>query len=509
MTTTTPFNFSMSKQSAALRPSSAARWATFEAAAAVFLFFAATIASAQTVTVTTLLTFDGTDGSPAISGLVQGTDGNFYGTAERGGSNSVGTVFKITPQGVLTTLYNFCSLPGCSDGDYPEAPMTLATDGNFYGTTYYGGTSTLPYGTVFKLTPQGTLTTLYNFCSQPLCTDGSFPSAGLTQGADGNFYGTTYEGGANNFGTLFKITAKGQLITLYSFCSQPGCADGEYPSYAGLVFGTDGNFYGIANLGGANGDYGTVFKVTPAGKLTTLYSFCSQSNCTDGIYPEGILQATNGNFYGTATAGGTCPYSTQGCGTVFEITSAGKFTTLYTFCPQNNCLDGAYPVGLVQASDGNLYGTTGQGGISTNGTGNGGSLFRISVDGEFTSLHGFCSDSSCSDGTEPRGLVESTEGIFGGATESAAGTIFTLDVGLRPFVQTVPTSRKVGGTVIILGNNLAGTTSVTFNGTAATFRVTSSTEIMTAVPAGATSGKVKVVTPRGTLVSNLAFRVTP
>jgi uncharacterized repeat protein (TIGR03803 family) len=212
--------FDSDRTAVAPQSSGPARRNGWTIAAIMFLVFSGTIApSAQTVTLTTLVTIDAPFASP--SGLVQGTDGNLYGTEERGGSNSVGAVFMITPQGLLTTLYNFCSLPGCTDGDYPRAPLTLATDGNFYGTTYYGGASTLPYGTVFKLTTQGTLTTIYSFCSQSSCTDGSFPSAGLVQGADGNFYGTTYEGGANNFGTLFKITPKGQLTSCIAFAPSP------------------------------------------------------------------------------------------------------------------------------------------------------------------------------------------------------------------------------------------------------------------------------------------------
>jgi uncharacterized repeat protein (TIGR03803 family) len=502
-------NPSVSRHTAGLKPSRLPQWSVLKAAAVVLLVCAAATTTSYAQTVTTLLTFDGTDGSLPISGLVQGLDGNYYGTAYRGGNGNVGTAFKITPQGSLTTLYNFCSLQGCTDGEYPNAALVLATDGNFYGTTYFGGASALPYGTVFKLTPQGSLTTLYNFCSQSSCTDGSFPSAGLVQGADGNLYGATYEGGSNNVGTLFKITPKGQLTTIYSFCAQPGCADGEYPSYAGLVLGTDRNLYGVTNLGGANGNYGTVFKVTSSGKLTTLYSFCSQSNCADGIYPEGILQATNGSFYGTANAGGACPYTTQGCGTVFKLTSAGKLTTLYTFCPQNNCPDGANPIGLVQASDGNFYGTTSQGGISTNGTTNAGSIFKISATGAFTSLYGFCSQTNCADGTLPRDLVQVTSGSFIGTTESSPGTIFKLDAGLHSFVQAVPSLGKAGASVIILGNSLSGSTSVSFNGTVATFKVISATEIKATVPAGATTGKIKVVTTHGTRATNVVFRVTP
>ncbi len=212
------------------------------------------------------------------------------------------------------------------------------------------------------------LTTLYNFCSQPNCSDGSDPTAALVQAKDGNFYGTTFSGGANSnctwgCGTVFKITAGGTLTTLYSF-SGP---DGEYP-YAGLVQASDGNFYGTASWGGGGGNCseppsysgcGTVFKITPGGMLTTLYTFAGP----DGANPYGgLVQGSDGNFYGT-TYGGGC--QSDGCGTVFKITPSGALTTLYSFCSQSSCADGGVPnAGLVQAADGNFYGTTTAGWVS-------------------------------------------------------------------------------------------------------------------------------------------------
>ncbi len=270
-------------------------------------------------------------------------------------------VFKITPTGTLTTLYSFCAQSGCTDGEYPVAGLVQGTDGNFYGTTPEGGAN--GGGTVFKITPTGTLTTLYSFCAQNNCADGANPAAGLVQATDGNFYGTTYAGGANGYGTVFKITPSGTLTTLYSFCSKGGCADGSYPE-AGLVQATDGNLYGTTFAatfdGGANGD-GTVFKITPSGTLTTLYSFSGP----DGANPwAGLVQATDGNFYGTTYAGGA-----NGDGTVFKTPLTGILTTLHSF----DGTDGAGPeAGLVQATDGNFYGTTFYGG--TNGAG---TVFRL------------------------------------------------------------------------------------------------------------------------------------
>jgi uncharacterized repeat protein (TIGR03803 family) len=420
---------------------------------AVFLLCATTAIELPAQTFATLHSFDGTDGALPPAGLIQATDGNFYGTTGIAGANSDGTVFKITPSGTLTTLYNFCSQSGCADGQNPSAGLIQATDGNFYGTTSGGGVNL--QGTIFRITASGALTTLYSFCSQSGCTDGSMPQAGLVQATNGNFYGTTYGGGgANGRGTVFKITPGGTLTTLYSFCPQSGCPDGGSPQ-AGLIQATNGSFYGTTFAGGAH-DLGTVFKITPGGNLTTLYSFCSVGypDCADGDLPRfgSLVQATNGDLYGTAPSGGAQIYY----GTIFKITPGGTLTTLYSFCPQSGCPDGDDPRGtLVQDTNGNLYGTT----------------------------------------------------FAGGA--NGVGTVFSLSVGLGPFVETQTTSGKVGAAVKILGTNLTGATSVTFNGTAATFHVVSSSEITTTVPMGASTGKVKVVTPHGTLTSNVSFRVTP
>src|ERR1035438_5459485 len=223
------------------------------------------------------------------------------------------------PDWSLTTLYSFCSQTGCTDGTDPTW-LIQGTDDNFYGTTAGGGAN--GGGTFFKMTPGGTLTPLHSFCSQS-CTDGSSPVA-LIQGTDGNFYGTTPYGGANGQGgTVFKITPNGNLTTLYSFCSQTGCTDGTEPRW--LIQGTDGNFYGTTQVGGANNE-GTVFKITPNGTLTMLYSFSFCSPCTEGFLPGALVQGTDGNFYGTTYDGGA-----TGGGTIFQITPSGTLTTLYSF----------------------------------------------------------------------------------------------------------------------------------------------------------------------------------
>ena len=398
-----------------------------EMACIVLVFYAATVITGSAQTLTTLHSFDLTDGAMPMAGLVQATDGNFYGTTEVGGG--YGTVFKITPSGTLTTLHRFNG----TDGAVPyDAELVQATDGNFYGTTPSGGANNNCVdggcGTVFKITPSGTLTTLYSFCSQPNCTDGSEPWAGLVQARDGNFYGTTVSGGANGYGTIFKITPSGTPTILYSFCSNPvaNCPDGAGP-YAGLVQATDGNFYGTTFGGGAY-HLGTVFKITPSGTLTTLHSF----NYTDGEGPDsGLVQATDGNFYGTTPSGGANGYGT---GTIFKITPSGTLTTLYTFCSQLNCTDGQQPeAALVQATDGNFYGTTFSGGANDTCSHypphRCGTVFKITSSGTLTTLHSF----NGADGDSPwAGLVQATDGNFYGTTAfggaNGDGSVFSLSL---------------------------------------------------------------------------------
>jgi uncharacterized repeat protein (TIGR03803 family) len=472
---------------------------------AMSLLCAATAIALPAQTFTTLHSFDGTGGADPYAGLVQAADGDLYGTTYEAGAHGSGTIFKITPSGTVSTVYSFCSQSGCADGANPLAALIQATDGQLYGTTAKGGTSRYD-GTIFGITPSGTLTVLYSFCSQSDCADGANPAAALVQATNGNFYGTTTDGGAGGVGgTAFEFGRTGTLRTLYSFCSLGGCADGEVP-FGALIQTANLNFYGTTGDGGTDGS-GTVFKITPGGTLITVHSF----DFTDGHYPAaGLVQGTDQNLYGTTQAGGP-----NGYGTVFKITSTGTLTTLYSFCPKIGCADGSSPASaLVWGSDGNLYGTTFEGGTNGQGT-----VFRISPGGTLATLYSFCSQSGCTDGAGPRAeLVQDTDGNFygttvGGGTSAACsggcGTAFSLSVGLAPFVETRPTFGKAGKPVKILGTDLTGATSVTFNGTPAAFTVESGSLIKTAVPAGATTGTVQVVTPSGTLSSNVPFRVAP
>jgi uncharacterized repeat protein (TIGR03803 family) len=375
-------------------------------------------------TFTSLFSFDGTDGEAPRAALVQATDGNFYGTTVEGGASGncadgCGTVFKIAPSGTLTVLHSFDG----TDGTEPNG-LIQATNGNFYGTTAFGGAN--GKGTVFEITPSGTLTTLASFNGM----NGQSPEAALIQAADGNFYGTTSRGGANKLcpprrtltcGTVFKITHSGTLTTLASF----GEEGGSVP-FSPLIQATDGNFYGTTPS--------TVFKVTPSGTLTTLAIVSSSY--------AGLVQATDGNFYGTTEYGGNAANCDGGCGTVFKVTPSGTLTTLLSFTNSAN------PVAaLIQATDGNLYGTTGVGGANNDCGGSApgpigcGMVFKVTLGGALTTLFSFDS----TDGAGPQAaLVQATNGEFYGTTAgggaSAAcnsqgdvgcGTVFSLSVGLN------------------------------------------------------------------------------
>jgi uncharacterized repeat protein (TIGR03803 family) len=488
----------------------------WEKACAVLLLCAATAITSHAQAFTTLYRFEwplNPGGAGPAAGLIQATDGDLYGTTFSGGNGNGfgGVIFRITPSGTLTTVHIFCLQPSCPDGRSPDAGPVQATDGNLYGTTAFGGAQ-IHYGTVFRTTLSGTLTTLYSFCSQTNCTDGDQPEAGLVQAVDGNFYGTTAAGGASDdceggCGTVFRITPSGALTTLHSFAQ----TDGAVPS-AGLIQALDGDFYGTTSQGGDNTadcelGCGTVFRITASGMLETVHSFCSESGCADGRSPiAGLIQATDGNLYGTTFLGGA-----SGGGTVFRITPSGTLTTLYSFCSQSDCRDGSAPqAGLVQATDGNLYGTTVEGGAFGKGT-----VFSISLSGTLTMLYSFCSQSGCPDGNFPEAaLVQDTNGILYGTTgagggASDAGTVFSINMGIASFVSFVRNPAREGRPFGILGQGLTGTKNVSLNGTPATYTVKSDTLIEATVPAGATTGYVTVTTPSGTLTSNVPFHVLP
>jgi uncharacterized repeat protein (TIGR03803 family) len=296
--------------------------------------------------------------------LLQGDDGGLYGTTSGGGTNNFGTVFRITTNGNFTSLYSFT---GGSDSLNPQAPLVKGNDGNFYGTTYGGqGAFSNTFGTVFKISPSGELTTLHTFAGGTGITNGTNPKAGLLFGSDGRFYGTTYHGGPNTNnleGTIFSITDNGVFTRLYSFTNSYGTTnDGGYPT-AALVQGRDGNSYGTASGRGIWDS--TIFKVTTNGVFTILQRI-------PDIAFTSLLQASDGNFYGTTDGGNYTTFT----GRIFKVTTNGLFTTLHYF--YNN--DGSGLSELVQGSDGSFYCTSQNGGAGY------GAVLRITIGPVFKAI---------------------------------------------------------------------------------------------------------------------------
>jgi uncharacterized repeat protein (TIGR03803 family) len=394
------------------------------------------------------------DGAQPAGTLALDTDGSLYGVTGVGGSTNVcpvgcGTIFRLTTSGKLTTLHAFCTQAGCPDGRDPSS-IVLGIDGNFYGTTYLGGGSancTNGCGTAFQLTPAGKLTTLYRFCAQANCADGSHPNA-LIQGNDGNLYGTTQGNGSNNAGTVFKLITGGVLANLYAFCAQPSCADGAGPM-AGLMQSSGGNFYGTTAFGGS-GSEGTVFEITASGDLATIYNFCAQTDCPSGGNPEAsLIQATDGNLYSTTLAGGGDCFIEVDCGTIFGVTTKGQFRAIYTFCNSHTaCDDAREPGGLVQGTDGNFYGITVIGGESSVCVPYGcGSFYRLVTGlGPFV---GFVNRA---------GAVGSQVGIMGEGLGSVSGVSFNgvsgqFVVRSNTYITaTVPTGATTGTVTVTTAN---------------------------------------------------------
>jgi uncharacterized repeat protein (TIGR03803 family) len=316
-------------------------------------------------TFTTLASFAGTNGAQPVAGLIQGTNGDFFGTTQFGGSNSAGTLFNVTTNGVLTSIYSFASNVGSAN---PFSSLMQDDSGNFYGLTL--NDSIFDAGNIFKVTPDGAVATFYTF---PGGVKGTWPAAALALGPDGNFYGMTTNGGNHTNGNVFRITPGGIVTNIYSFTGGP---DGYAPA-GQLALGADGDFYGVTSYNTIQGNlfYGTVFKITPGGALTTLYKLDGFVNFTDGVIPlAGLCQGSDGNFYGTTYTGYDINYDgniyNSSYGTVFSITPSGTFATLTAL---NGADDGANPkTALVQGSDGNYYGTT-----STGGPGGQGTIYRI------------------------------------------------------------------------------------------------------------------------------------
>lgn len=467
---------------------------------------------------TKLLDFASNEG--AVGGLTMGFDGNFYGTTSGGGTTNVGTVFKLTPSGQRTTLWNFTSFNdganpivapllgqdgnfygattddragdngliykittagkftvlgdfAFTNGTVPNLPVQ-GMDGNFYGTTRFGGNKcgiNSSCGVVYKMTPAGKLTVLHNFTGYP--TDGSQPIGVLAQANDGTLYGTTISGGANNQGTVFKITTTGSYTLLYSFHDVAG-SDAADP-WTGVVVGTNGNLYGTAQ-GGKHGS-GSLYEVTPTGTETVLYSFCSSTGCPDGFFPQTpIMQHTNGKFYGSVESGGASGVN----GGVFYSLDVGlqPFAGLLTW----------------KATKGKTVEILGQGFTGTTKVSfNGASAaFKVVSDTYLTATLPATATTGFVTVTTPDGTLTSNRKFF------AVPTITGI----------APTSGPVGTPVTITGNNLRGATKVTFGGVKATSFTATDTQVTANVPTGAKTGKIQVTTAGGTATSASVFTVT-
>ena len=435
--------------------------------------------------------------------VVQGRDGALYATSYSGGAQDAGTVFKITPWGAMRVLYSFCSQTNCLDGANPTGGLMLRPDGHFLGTAETGGR--YGYGTIFDITQTGDLHVLYNFSGG---RDGAYPAAPPVLGPDGSYYGTTWEGGAaSGCGAIYKIRNSGLVYGGFKLVHDFMNGDGCNPT-AALALGADGSLYGTTNYGGSAG-YGVIFEVTLSGVLTVLHEF---QGVGDGFNPDGaLIQGTDGNFYGT-TRGIGAPYG----GTVFRISPGGQFGVLHDF---SNATDGAWLIGsIVEGSDGNFYGAAEQGGMLNCSAGNGcGTVFRLTPTGSFTVLYDFNNSDGYWADTTP---VQHTNGRLYGDTYwggleigscviSGCGVVYSLDLGLRPFVALVPYRSAAGSSVEILGQGFTPASTVTFNGMPATATVVTGNYLRAIVPDGAESGFVAVTTSDGTLTSNQPFEIAP
>lgn len=422
----------------------------------ILVMWLATVWTRGSTVLTPLIDFTGTNGLNPNCTLVQGTDGNFYGTAEIGGTNGVvpfggyGTIFKMSPDSTVLWTISLDS----TNGDTPEAALVEGKDGAFYGTAAFGGTRG-GYGTIFRVTPSGTVTLLYSFCGG---YNGSYPNAGLVQGPDGYLYGTTFYGGTNGLGTVYKVSTNGVFKSLYSFGAVVDAngnqLDGAQP-FAGLAVGSDGTLYGVTEFGGTyvneNGDTdGILFKMTPDGVPTTLHVFTGGD---DGRNPDSRpALGPDGNLYGTAGWGGQ-----YDSGAYFRWTTNGVFTPLHVF--PDVVSEGYHPNELVLGADGNFYTTANVGGEYAYGT-----VLRVSPTGAVTVLYAFGtltdSHGNALDGQFPAaGVVLGTDGnlygtaVMGGSADG--GTVFRLSAPLPPLL-TAP--GQSGGTVSLRWSAVAGQT---------------------------------------------------
>jgi uncharacterized repeat protein (TIGR03803 family) len=488
---------------------------------------------------------------------------------------SVAVTAHAQGSGTIDQLFAFTCISGasgetCPQGGRPDS-IIQASDGNFYGAAQVTdeGVSDPQGGTLFRLTPAGKFTRLFTFTQGASgFLNGNNPANGFVEVNDGFLYGTTFNGGKQNDGVLFRISKTGTgFKVLHNFCSSANCADGSIPS--GLLLGRDGNLYGTTREGGSSvspcpsSGCGAIFRFEPTtGAFTVLHRLTA---FTDGLEPMGMIQATNGDFYGVTDGLG----EQQEAGkrvhvkfneNIFQVTPAGEFTVQFRSpnfdTPISGLTQGAnanlygafenIPAGLINffeistegtgfvafapftglagtttipslflASDGNLWDTN-----FTDSTAPMGSVFSISPQNG-TVLQIFAFDGA--NGNSPEvGVIQAADGTFvgttthggtisGGSNEFADGTVWTLNAGLPAPAPAITllnsTSGSVGSTVLINGHNLIGTTAVSFNGVGASFQVLNTQFVSATVPAGATTGPIEVTNLGGTATSTQTFSV--
>jgi uncharacterized repeat protein (TIGR03803 family) len=420
--------------------------------------------AAQTINV--IYNFPG-DGNPTYVIPAQGRGGYLYGTTY-GVTTTMGSIFSVSTSGQGRVVDSFDG----TNGSKPIGGVTLGSDGNFYGVTFLGGSANL--GVLFKVTPSGAYTILHSFLGG---SDGGEPWEPPIQASDGNFYGATFLDS-----TVYKYSPSQGYSVIYQFDQTHG-----QDVIASLIQGADGNLYGVASNGGAT-YCGTIFELATSGTPLWYYNFPCGAGGAMPTTP--LVQAADGTFFGTTQEGG----NSHNDGTVFKLTSSGAVSTMYRFQGTQN---GKEPFGLMQATDGNLYGVAAEGSYKR------GLLFEITKGGSYTVLQSFTTEM----GYALAAPLQDTNGMLYGTTSDGgtrfAGTVYSVDLGLGPFIALVGYISQPGGTVQILGQSLTGSTSVTFNGVPATsFDIVSDTYMTAVIPAGATTGPVVVTTPTGTLTSN-------
>ncbi len=336
-----------------------------------------------------IYSFDGTVGElPRYVTLGQGQDGQLYGTATYGGANNFGSVFKINTSGKATLLHSFT----LADGTSPNGGLTLAGDGNLYGTVGAGSVYT---GAIYKITPSGEYVTVRGLS----VTEGSYPSSPPIYSSDGSLYGTAYEGGNSRLGTVYKIRDGGpSVIYQYDY------THGQHPISSPLQ-GLDGKLYVTSESGGAHFN-GTALQLSTEGALENTYSF---DLATTGVDPEpSLVWGSDGNLYGTTGGGGA-----DSDGVLYKLSTNFDYTALHTF--GTIASDGKYPAGVVQAADGNFYGMTQAG-----GTFGGGTIYSYALSGSYQTLYNWNAHNVLLLLYEQGALVQHTNGKFYGVTYGAA-----------------------------------------------------------------------------------------